>query len=520
MVMIDNNSLLESDRLEIIEDTREDKQSSDTWKIIIADDESEVHRITSLVLKNFKFENRGLNILSAYSEAEVKELIRKNPDTSVIFLDVIMERDDSGLNVVKYIRNELKNRNVRIILRTGQPGQAPEEQTIVNYDINDYKEKTELTSKKLYTSLITALRTYCHLTDLERSKKGLEEIISSTTKIFRLHKMDSFYNVLLKCLISIVSSGKNSVMEKVSGLIGKSSENSDFYTVSGVGEFSSSLNASFRDILGHDDYDMIIESLKKNPCYFSKNSVAIYFKAELQFDILVYIKSEHDFCEIEQSLLSIFYSNVKISLNNMHLINEIESTQKEILYTLGGIAEARSKELGQHVIRVAEFARIIALGYGLSDEEAEIIRQAAPMHDIGKIAIPDEVLNKPGKLTPEEFEIIKTHTLLGYDLLKNSNRKTLKAAAIIALQHHEKYNGTGYPNKLKGDQIHIYGRISSIADVFDALGCDRVYKKAWELDKILELFLKESGQHFDPVLVDILFKNLDKIIKVKNSLPD
>lgn len=142
------------------------------------------------------------------------------------------------------------------------------------------------------------------------------------------------------------------------------------------------------------------------------------------------------------------------------------------------------------------------------------------MHDIGKIAIPDEILNKPGKLTPEEFEIMKTHSQLGYDLLKTSSRMTLKAAAIIALQHHEKYNGTGYPNNLKGENIHIYGRIAAVADVFDALGCDRVYKKAWELEKIIELFKQERGQHFDPILVDILFKNMDNILEIKESLSD
>jgi len=223
---------------------------------------------------------------------------------------------------------------------------------------------------------------------------------------------------------------------------------------------------------------------------------------------------------MEKNLLSIFYSNAIVNLNNLELSHEIESTQKEILYTLGGIAEARSQELGKHVLRVAEFSRIIALGYGLSADEADIIVQAAPMHDIGKIAIPDEILNKPGKLTPEEFEIMKTHSQLGYDLLKTSSRMTLKAAAIIALQHHEKYNGTGYPNNLKGENIHIYGRIAAVADVFDALGCDRVYKKAWELEKIIELFKQERGQHFDPILVDILFKNMDNILEIKESLSD
>jgi response regulator RpfG family c-di-GMP phosphodiesterase len=511
---------LDNDDFEILEDLDEvNSIYSDPWKIIVADDDSEVHRVTNLVLKNFKFQERGLNILSAYSEAQVKEQICQNPDTAVIFLDVIMDKDDSGLTIVKFIRDELKNRSVRIILRTGQPGQAPEEHTIENYDINDYKEKTELTSKKLFTSLITALRTYQHITELEHSKKGLEEIIVSTSEIFRHHAADGFYNILLQCLTSIVSAGRNNVAEVISGLVCVN-DNSGFPIVSGDGEFSSKVGLQLSYVIPNDDYVSILSLRTNAGCYFFDKTVALCFKSELNPLVIVYIKSSHDFTHLEQNLLSIFYSNASVNLNNMELSHEIERTQKEILYTLGGIAEARSNELGRHVLRVAEFAKTIALGYGLSVEEAELIKQAAPMHDIGKIAIQDDILNKPGKLTPGEFEIMKTHTQLGYDLLKSSHRKTLKAAAIIALQHHEKYNGTGYPNKLKGEDIHIYGRIAAIADVFDALGCERVYKKAWELDKILELFRQERGQHFDPILVDILFDNLDNIINIKKSLPD
>jgi response regulator RpfG family c-di-GMP phosphodiesterase len=156
----------------------------------------------------------------------------------------------------------------------------------------------------------------------------------------------------------------------------------------------------------------------------------------------------------------------------------------------------------------------------MSEGEAELIRLASPMHDIGKLAIPDEILNKPGKLTNEEFEVIKTHSVLGYDMLKNSDKAIMKAAATIALEHHEKFDGTGYPIGLRGDNIHIYGRITAVADVFDALGSDRVYKKAWPLNDILELSREERGRHFDPVLVDILFGNLEEFLIIKESLAD
>lgn len=202
------------------------------------------------------------------------------------------------------------------------------------------------------------------------------------------------------------------------------------------------------------------------------------------------------------------------------LYQEIEDTQKEIIFKMGAIGEARSQETGQHVKRVAEYSKLLALHYGLSHKEAEIIKLASPMHDIGKVAIADSILNKPAKLTPEEFNMIQTHAELGYEMLKNSRRTLLKTAAIIAYEHHEKFDGTGYPRGLKGEEIHIYGRITALADVYDALGNERVYKKAWDDESIDAFFKEEKGKHFDPKLVDIFFKQRDKFIEIKNSYKD
>jgi len=204
----------------------------------------------------------------------------------------------------------------------------------------------------------------------------------------------------------------------------------------------------------------------------------------------------------------------------IELTNEIIDTQKDIISTMGEIGESRSKETGLHVKRVAEYSKLLAIKYGLDKEQSDLIYNASPMHDIGKVAISDTILKKPGKLTPEEFEIMKTHSQLGYDMLKNSKRDILSAAAIIAHEHHERYDGTGYPNNKKGEDIHIFGRITAIADIFDALGSDRCYKKAWELEKIIELLIEEKGKHFDPVLVNIFIDNIDEFIKIRDNLKD
>lgn len=202
------------------------------------------------------------------------------------------------------------------------------------------------------------------------------------------------------------------------------------------------------------------------------------------------------------------------------LQREIEETQREVVFTMGAIGESRSKETGNHVKRVAEYSRVLAHYYGLDEEEVEKIKQASPMHDIGKVAIPDAVLNKPGRFDEEERRIMDTHAELGYSMLAHSERPLLKCAAIVAYEHHEKWNGTGYPRQLKGEDIHIYGRITALADVFDALGSDRCYKKAWDDEKIFALFKEERGEHFDPKLIDIFFDHLDEFLAIRERLRD
>ncbi|MDN5049689.1 response regulator [Aliarcobacter butzleri] len=204
----------------------------------------------------------------------------------------------------------------------------------------------------------------------------------------------------------------------------------------------------------------------------------------------------------------------------IELHKEIEETQREIIYKMGEIAESRSNETGNHVKRVAEYSKLLALLYGLDEKESDILFTASPMHDIGKVGIPDSILNKAGKLDENEYKMMKKHCVIGYNILKNSKREILKAAAIVAMQHHEKWDGSGYPRGLKEEEIHIYGRITAVADVFDALGSHRCYKKAWEDEKIFELFRNEKGKHFDPELVDLFFDNIDKFMEIKNKYKD
>ena len=199
----------------------------------------------------------------------------------------------------------------------------------------------------------------------------------------------------------------------------------------------------------------------------------------------------------------------------VNLNKKLAESQHEILSRLGMIAESRSKETSNHVRRVAEFSRIVATKLGMSDNDIELLYNASALHDIGKVATPDAVLLKPSKLTPDEFEIMKMHSVQGYEALKGSSNEIIQAGAIIAYEHHEKFDGSGYPRGLKGDEIHIFARIVALADVFDALGSPREYKKAWAINDIILYINAQSGKHFDPELVEIFNDNTASFISLR-----
>jgi len=199
---------------------------------------------------------------------------------------------------------------------------------------------------------------------------------------------------------------------------------------------------------------------------------------------------------------------------------EIEDTQIEILRRLGQAAEFRDNETGAHVTRMSKYSQALALAAGHTEADAEQLLIASPMHDVGKIAIPDHILLKPGKLTPEEFEVIKTHAYAGFKLLDGHPSELMRLAATIALSHHEKWDGSGYPYGLKGEDIALEGRIVAICDVFDALTSSRPYKQAWSVDQAATFILEQAGKHFDPRYAKIFVDHLDQMISIKNAVLD
>ncbi len=482
--------------------------TKNTWKILIADDEPEVHTITKTVLSNFEFENSHLEFISTYSGEETIRVLKENPDVAIILLDVVMETDDAGLVVAKTIRDELHNHLVRIILRTGQPGSAPEKDVINRYEINDYKEKTELTTTKLYTTVMSALRSFRDLRTIDQNRKGLNKIVEASRSIFEIDSLELFAEGVLTQLISILKLNHNSMILKQIDSFTIMKENGFFEVVAATGNFK---NKTFEEISNKEILSQINKAVMEKKSFFDKNNYTGYFNTEKEKVNIIFMTGCEEINELDKNLINIFSSNVSIAFNNIYLNKEIIDTQLELIETLGEMVEKRSKETSIQVRRVANLSFYLAIKCGLSEQEAVMLRVSSPMHDIGKIGINDAILLKPGKLDDQEFEEMKKHAQLGHDILKNSKREILKNASIIAFQHHEKFDGSGYPTGLVGEDIHIFGRISAIADVFDALTHKRCYKEPWPIDQVTNLLKEERGKHFDPKLVDIILNNLNYI---------
>lgn len=215
--------------------------------------------------------------------------------------------------------------------------------------------------------------------------------------------------------------------------------------------------------------------------------------------------------------LALYDQNLALEDRVAQRTRELTETRLEIIRRLGRAAEFKDNETGLHVIRMSHYSRLIANELGHGEEWTDLIFNAAPMHDIGKIGIPDRILLKPGKLDGDEWEIMKKHAEFGGDIIGEHDSPLLKLSKEIALSHHEKWDGSGYPGGLKGEDIPLSGRVIAIADVFDALTTERPYKKAWSVEDALSLIKDNSGSHFDPGLVPVFLDVLDEVLMIKTK---
>jgi response regulator RpfG family c-di-GMP phosphodiesterase len=490
------------------------------WRVLIVDDEAAIHEVTQIVIQGFEFDGRRVEFLHAYSAKEARVLLAETEDIAIALLDVVMETSDAGLELARWIREELGNHKIRLVLRTGQPGEAPEEKVIRDFDINDYKEKTELTHSKLVTLFYAGLRGYRDLMKIERAKQGLRRAIHAISSIYDVSNLREFASAVLEQLNGLLSVNGDGICINQSETYTACSTDGRLKILAATEAYSDTCQDSNLAALPPKVQAAFTQALTEKTHHLGDNEMTSYYRSKAGSETLVYMSFSKKIDPEAIELLEIFTANVAVTYESLLLRQEVEETQQSTIYILGEAVEQRSKETGAHVKRVGEISALLGKHYGLPERDINDLRQAAPLHDVGKVGIPDAILNKQGRLTPQEWEIMQRHAYLGYELLRTSDKRILQLAAVIAHQHHEKWDGSGYPQGLAAEDIHIAGRISALADVVDALMSKRCYKEAWSLDAALDYVHDQRGRHFEPKLVDILFEQLVELKDIYRRFPD
>lgn len=454
------------------------------YNVLVVDDTLKNIQLAATILKD-----DGYKVVFATSGEEALDRLNNNHDFDTILLDVMMP-GLNGYEVAEIIKSKESTKDIPIIFLTAN---SNHESIIKGFEsgASDY-----VTKPFNAMELKLRVKTQC---ELYNAKKCIKDELDDNIQLLKQYKeMVDKSAIVSKTDLNGKITYVNDKFVAISGFSKEELLGKPHNIVRHLENQKSIFQDMWNKISTKQSWHGIVKNRKKDGSTYVVNSYVMPI-LDKHGNITEYMSIRTDITE------------------SYELKEEIEATQREIISRFGEAIESRSKETGAHVRRVAEYSYMLATLYGLSDSEAQLLKNASPMHDIGKIAIPDDVLLKPGKLTDEEYNIIKSHPTIGYELLKSSKRPMLQAAAIVSQQHHEKWDGSGYPNGLKGTDIHIYGRITAIADVFDALGHDRIYKKAWSEEKILSLFQEERGKHFDPNLIDIFMDNIEQVREIKDK---
>ena len=466
------------------------------WKVMIVDDEPAVHAITRLALRDLTFEGRGLEWISAESAREARRQLAEHPDTALILLDVVMETDEAGLNFARHVRQEAGNQLVRIVLRTGQPGQAPEQSVIQEFDINDYKTKTELTAQRLFTTVIAALRSHRDLLRLDSQRRAIEKIAATTAIVGDSDAGASFLGKSLGILADLVAPRTPAAVR------------ASFLRVEANGALS---------LLSGEPLDPGAEAgaaVTSARSQFNGNRGAIFRGRSSDGGILMLIEAPERIDEDQKSLLEVFAAKLAAEQQSHELYGQLRQAQEATILSLARLAEYKDTDTGDHLRRVELGSRGLSAVLherGLFPEIIDQlfldqIGQASILHDVGKVGVPEKILLKPGPLDAAEWEVMRSHAAIGGAILGDAaqllgGRNYLSLASEIALGHHEKFDGTGYPGGVTGDEIPVSARVVAVVDVFDALTSKRPYKEPWPLDKAVAKLQELSGTHFDPRMV-------------------
>ena len=501
------------------------------WKMLVVDDEPEVHSITRLVLADFRYKGRAAQFISAYSAAEAIRVLEREADIAVILLDVVMETDDAGLRLVHHIREVMNNRHVRIILRTGQPGQAPERAVILDYDINDYKSKTQLTAQQLFTCTVAALRSYEDLMTIDANRRGLEKIIEASSSLSKTRSMKLFAAGVLTQLSAIVAAGPDAILCVQRGDI-RRTDREGLYVLAGSGRFEPLINEPLDAHVAPEIAAQIRRCLAERQNLFQQTHAALYIHTMSGRENVVYMCSDRPLSRLDQRLIELFCDKITAGFESIYLYEQLLKAQEATVATLAGLAGSAqfdtdtegALDLDHHgdQRRLVELVKAISRHLHQERRFPETVDEtflgliglAAMLHDVGNVTVAARILGKPGPLTTGERNVMRQHTLRGGAILTRACRTVeglnyLELGAEIARSHHENFDGSGYPEGLKNELIPLAARIVSVADSFDAIISDRPYRPARSRAEAVAEIRELAGSRYDPVVVDAFLKVVD-----------
>jgi response regulator RpfG family c-di-GMP phosphodiesterase len=488
------------------------------WKVLLVDDEEDVLEVSRMVLEDLTFEDRPLNILTARSAREARALFEQHSDIALAFVDVVMETEHAGLDLVKYVREELRNDRTRLILRTGNPGAAPERDVVRYLEIDDYKEKTELTADRLATAVLTSLRSYRNLLARLHFQEGLQQIIEAPALAAGAGGWADHLDALVAQAGRIMSFALG--QDRAHGLVLQHGT-AGLRAVGGFGRFADGHAAEpARRLAQTICGECFAPGTAVQATRPTAGGLLLSHEAHPRESFHFWIADLGNVPADALKILRLFLGQRSGLLSSILLQQEVIDAQTEVLHRLCGAVESRSKETGAHIRRIAKYAAELGRLCGMDEAQTALLEAAAPLHDIGKVSIPDRILNKPGRLDGEEWELMKQHAQLGHALLWHPSLAVLRAGAEIARTHHERWDGSGYPRGLAGEQIPMSGRIVALVDVFDALLARRSYKEPWPMEAVVKELRSLRGSHFDPRLTDLLLNHSARFHEIFISHPD
>ncbi|MGX5914428.1 DUF3369 domain-containing protein [Aliidiomarina sp. Khilg15.8] len=496
-----NNQFLFAD-----EPAQQQELPQEFWKILIVDDEPEVHAVTKLALSDFSFLGRGLEFHSAYSGEEARELATQHPDAAIVLLDVVMESDDAGLHVAKFIREDLGNRFTRIILRTGQPGQAPERTVIVNYDINDYKSKTELTAQKLFTAVMSSLRSYRDIISIDHSRHGLEKVIASSTNLFALQSMEHFVDGLVQQLSWVIGGARQTLYAAA----GRSPQPEQMVIRAAYGEDADNLmNQQIKAALPKKVLPEVDKVVRSHGIYYGDDFVLAYCPSQCrpQGALLCLTGLTRPLIDSEKELLQLFADNVQLAHDN---VTCLQDTDELLAGLVARLMTLEQEQVARSIERQSPFVQVtqaVAEAQGMSKSRAQQTATAATLYERAEelFAVMDD--QPASKVSPCQERLKRAVRPL------HMAESDIAQIAYRALSERlERWDGLGLPAGKQGDAIALESQVLVLSGHFCRLAQEDI-----DATQLLDRLNAERERHYSSALLDVVADNLSVLIRKARS---